>query len=333
MPMLRRIVELGCTLIDYERIVDEQGQRLVFFGRYAGLAGMIDTLWTLGRRLEYEGVGNPFAAVRRAYEYDNLEHAKREIGRIGERIRQEGLPNAIQPFVCGFTGYGNVSQGAQEIFDLLPTQVIDPTELDKGLLTAGECYKVVFREEHLAERTDGGSFELRDYYDHPEKYRCRFSRYLEHLTVLMNCIYWAPQYPRLVTREQLRKLFSDRGQPRLRVIGDITCDIGGSVECTVQATEPGDPVYVYEPLSEQLHDGVAGNGPVILAVDILPCELPVDSSTHFGRSLSPFIPALARADFGGRLHESGLPPELQRATIAYRGRLTELYRYLETEIS
>ncbi|MFQ5805498.1 MAG: bifunctional lysine ketoglutarate reductase /saccharopine dehydrogenase family protein [Phycisphaerae bacterium] len=332
MPMLRRIVELGCTLIDYERIVDEQGRRLVFFGRYAGLAGMIDTLWALGQRLQHEGVENPFALVRHAYEYDDLQQAKGEIRQVGERIRKDGLPAAIQPFVCGFAGYGNVSRGAQEIFDLLPVCEIPAHELAGASPSRRECYKVVFREEHLAERVDGGSFGLQDYYDHPENYRSKFFPYLRHLTVLVNCIYWEPKYPRLVTNGQLRELFSGHGRSRLRVIGDITCDINGSIECTVRATEPDDPVYVFEPESGRVQSGVAGDGPVILAVDILPCELPVDASAQFGKLLSPLIPALARANLGGALGESGLPPALQRATIVYKGELTGPYRYLEAEI-
>ncbi len=332
MPMLRRIVELGCTLVDYERIADEEGRRLVFFGRYAGLAGMIDTLWALGRRLQHEGIENPFTPVRQAYQYDNLEQAEREIRQIGERIRKDGLPAAIQPFVCGFAGYGNVSQGAQEIFDLLPVREIAPDELARAAPSLRDCYKVVFREEHTVERIDGGRFELQDYYDHPASYRSTFFPYVRHLTVLANCIYWEPKYPRLVTCEQLGTLFSGPDRPRLRVIGDITCDVDGSIECTVRATEPDDPVYVFEPKSGEVRSGVAGDGPVILAVDFLPCELPVDASTYFGQSLSPLIPALARADFDGPLDKSGLPPELQRATIVYKGKLTEPYRYLEPEI-
>jgi len=332
MPMLRQIVELGCTLIDYERIVDEQGRRLVFFGRYAGLAGMIDTLWALGQRLQHEGIENPFTLVRRAYEYDNLEHAKREIARIGERTRRDGLPAAVQPFIFGFAGYGNVSQGAQEIFDLLPVREIAPDELAAAAPLPRECYKVVFREEHMVERVDGGRFELQDYYDHPAGYRSTFFPYVRHLTVLVNCIYWEPKYPRLVTCQQLRAVFSGHAQPRLRVVGDITCDIDGSIECTVRPTEPDDPVYVFEPRSGEVRSGVAGDGPVILAVDILPCELPVDASIHFGQSLSPLIPALARADFSRPLGVSGLPPELQRATLVYKGKLTEPYRYLEPGI-
>ncbi len=337
MPMLRRIVELGCTLIDYERIADEKNRRLLFFGRYAGLAGMIDTLWALGQRLRHEGVENPFTQVRQAYEYEHLDHAKREIAQVGERIRQEGLPEAIQPFICGFAGYGNVSRGAQEIFDLLPVHKVAPDELSSVGPAAHECCKVVFREEHMVELKGAGNaandgFQLQDYYDYPEKYRSKFFSSVRYLTLLVNSIYWEPKYPRLVTCDQLRELFSGHDRPRLRAIGDITCDIEGSIECTVRPTDPGDPVYVYEPLTGQVHNGIAGNGPVVLAIDNLPCELPVDASTYFGRSLSPLMSALARADFNGALADSGLPPELQRATIVYKGELTEPYRYLESEI-
>ena len=144
----------------------------------------------------------------------------------------------------------------------------------------------------------------------------------------MNCIYWESKYPRMITRDHLRGLYEGSARPRLRVIGDISCDIAGSMECTVRTTTPGNPVYVYEPATGATPDGVAGDGPVILAVDFLPCELPVDSSNFFSRALSPLVPAMARADFSGPLADSGLPPALQRATIVYRGELTEPYRYL-----
>lgn len=41
MPMLSEMMGKRCNLIDYERIVDDSGRRLIFFGRFAGLAGMI----------------------------------------------------------------------------------------------------------------------------------------------------------------------------------------------------------------------------------------------------------------------------------------------------
>jgi len=332
MPALRRLMELGCTLIDYERIVDDQNRRLVFFGRYAGLAGMIDTLWAFGQRLRHEGIDSPFAQVRPAHRYTDLESVKREFAGIADAIRARGLPEAINPLVCGFTGYGNVSQGAQEIYDLLPVEEITPQQLASVRPNPHCCYKVVFREEHIVTRIDASApFELQEYYRHPERYRGVVFQYAPHLSLLVNCIYWEEKYPRLITREQFKELWN-AGQPRLRVIGDISCDIDGSLACTTRATDPAAPVYVYDPFTGETIDGVAGRGPVVLAVDFLPCELPIDASNYFSRTLRPFIPALARADFSAPLPGSGLPPELQRATIVYRGRLTEAYRHLEQHL-
>ena len=55
MPMLQRMIDRRCHLIDYEKIIDDKGRRLVLFGRHAGLAGMIETLRSIGLRLKEIG--------------------------------------------------------------------------------------------------------------------------------------------------------------------------------------------------------------------------------------------------------------------------------------
>ncbi len=328
MPMLRRIIELGCTLIDYERVTDENGRRLIFFGNYAGLAGMIEALWALGRRLAAEGIATPLSKVKRALEYPDLETAKAELRAVGEEIARDGLPREISPLVVGFAGYGNVSRGAQEILSLFPVEEVSPVELPKmGEGSNRRVYKVVFREEDMVEPIEpGAEFDLQDYYAHPERYRGVFERYLPHLDVLMNCIYWEPRYPRLVTKEWVRKNYPGA---RLRVIGDISCDVEGAIEATVKATEPDDPVYVYDPVHDRALPGLEGDGPVIMAVEILPTELPRESSTHFSSVLKGYVPAIAGADYGVDFSVLDLPPEIKRAVIVHRGRLTAGYRYLE----
>ncbi len=331
MPMLRRLIDLECQLIDYEKMVDEKGRRVVFFGRFAGLAGMIDSLWALGRRLEWKGVANPFRSIDQAFRYDDLESAKEAVARAGRAMRSEPLPKSLVPVVFGFAGYGSVSQGAQEILDLLPFEEIPVADLpDLGKRAKGDrVYKVVFKEEDMVEPVDSSAeFDLHDYYESPEKYRGTFARHLPHLTVLVNCIYWDPRYPRLVTKAQLWDLFA-AGEPKLKVVGDISCDIDGSIEFTVKATTPGSPVFVYDPATDKAVDGVEGHGTVVLAVDNLPCELPRESSTSFGRSLMPFIPRIASADYTVDFEELSLPHEIKSAIIVYRGELTPEFRYLE----
>ncbi|GAG17399.1 unnamed protein product, partial [marine sediment metagenome] len=251
---------------------------------YAGLAGMIDTLWALGDRLVWEGIANPFEPLTQASEYADLAAAKTAVQAIGETIRAEGLPASITPLTIGIAGYGNVSIGAQEILDLLPITDIDPADLLAGKLpenVAKTILKVVFHEKDTSlPLASDKKFELQEFYDHPERIRAAFERYLPHLTVLVNCIYWEPKYPRLVTIESARKLYAD-GQPKLHVIGDISCDVAGGVEITVKATEPDDPIYVYDPETGSIRSGVEGNGPVMMAIDILPSELPRESSAYF----------------------------------------------------
>lgn len=337
MPMLKEMLRKKCQLIDYEKVVDDRGRRLIFFGRFAGLAGMIDSLWAFGRRLRTEGMETPFTRVRQAYQYADLLEAKREISSVGDQIKAEGLPNRLVPLVCGFAGYGNVSQGAQEIFDLLPFQEISPHDLlslsGRQDLSPHFLYKVVFREEDMVSplaATD--QFQLQDYYDHPEKYRSVFHDFLPHLTIVVNGAYWDQRYPRLMTKADLRRLYAQDKGPRLRVVGDVSCDVDGGVEFTVKATDPGNPVYVYNPLEDTVQDGWEGAGPVVMAVYNLPCELARESSAYFSQILKGFVPEIVRADYSGPLEACRLPAPIKRALIVYQGELTPDYCYLEKHL-
>jgi hypothetical protein len=333
MPMLKRMLELGCTLIDYEKITDEKGRRLIFFGRHAGLAGMIESLWALGKRLDWEGILNPFSHLRHTYECKDLAEAKAAISKVGAKLRSEGLPESVTPLICGVAGYGNVARGVGEILDLLPIEEIEPKDI-AYLAVRSDCaanviYKVVFKEEHTVEPiSPGDRFDLQDFYDHPEKYRGKFESYVPYLTMIVNCIYWDAKYPRLVTKEYLKRLYG-AGKPRLRVIGDISCDVEGAIECTVHYTEADEPVFVYNPFTGEATDGHEGEGPVVMAVDILPSQLPRDASAYFSGVLREFIPAIARADYSAPFEQLELVPEIKRAVIAHRGELTPDYRYIE----
>jgi saccharopine dehydrogenase (NAD+, L-lysine-forming) len=333
MSMLQRLLDLGCTLIDYERIVDDHNRRLIFFGWHAGVAGMIDTLWALGQRLAWEGIANPFEQLRQTLAYHDLDAARIGLAEIRNCIEKEGLPEAVTPLVIGVAGYGNVSRGAQEMLDLLPVIEIEPQELPSLVVSQDysrhHLYKAVFEEQHMVEPLDpGASFVLQDYYDHPEKYLGVFEQYLPYLTVVVNAIYWTERYPRLVTKKGLRALLATP-QPCLRVIGDISCDVEGAIEATVKCTEPGDPIYVYDPFTDTTSDGHAGHGVVIMAVDILPSELPREASADFSRVLKPYIPAIARCDLTAPLEELDLPPEIRRAIVVHQGKLTPDYEYIQ----
>jgi saccharopine dehydrogenase (NAD+, L-lysine forming) len=144
----------------------------------------------------------------------------------------------------------------------------------------------------------------------------------------VNGIYWDARYPRLVTKGWLKEAWAEGRRPKLRVLGDISCDIDGSVECTVRPTEPGNPVYVYNPADGSTRDGHEGPGPVVMAVEILPTELPRESSAYFGEQLMKYIPDMMRLDLRGEFEWKDLPAPIRRSVIVYRGELTPDYSYI-----
>lgn len=66
MSLLDAILEKNIRLIDYEKLTDHDGQRVVAFGKYAGVAGMVNILHGLGLRLLALGHHTPFMVSRSA---------------------------------------------------------------------------------------------------------------------------------------------------------------------------------------------------------------------------------------------------------------------------
>ncbi len=334
MPMLKTMVEKGCTLMDYERITDEAGRRLVFFGYHAGLAGMIDSLWMAGRRLEQRGVANPFSRMRMSFEYRDLAEAVADVELAGREISRSGFPPEVSPFVVGVTGYGNVARGAHFVLKHLPLREVAPCDLAD--LRGGEASRNVvhvasFSEEHLVQRVDEEAFDLSDYLARPSGYRSIFGTYLPYIHLLINGIYWEPKYPRLVTRELLGVL-SAQGRLPLIGIGDISCDVEGSIEITSRTTTQWAPLVSYDPVSGEEDSRGEGPGVAVLAIDNLPAELPRDATEHFGNALFGFLHHLASLPLDKAFDVADYPGELRRATILWRGELTPGFEYLREYI-
>jgi len=328
MPMLQHILDVKATLIDYELISNAQNQRLVFFGRHAGLAGMVNSLWSWGQRQKILGQETPFSQIKQAQDYKDLAEIKSALKMLTPEIGEwmSGKP----PIVFGITGYGNVARGAQEILDILPTIELSADELLSVDLQeyTGKIIKVVFKEIDMFTPIDpANSFVLQDYFDHPEKYKSKFNPYLNKMNVLVSCIYWDTPYPRLITLEEIKVHYE--GSPSLAVVGDITCDIDGAIQFNSGSTLSPDPVYVYDPQTGKKSMGFEGNGVLLMAVDNLPTELPREASEAFGNALLPFVPAMGACDYSKPFDELSLPSEVKKAVIAHGGQLTPDYQYLE----
>jgi alpha-aminoadipic semialdehyde synthase len=210
--------------------------------------------------------------------------------------------------------------------EISPAKLLDLHKRKK--LPDNLVYKVIFKEEDLFEHVNGESFDLHDYYANPHLYRSKFEKFIPLLSMFINCVYWDKRYPRLVTREYLKKIYA-KGNPKLTVIGDISCDVEGSVECTLKPTEIDDPLFVYNPDTEKITMGHQGHGILVMAVDILPAELPRDSSDGFGDVLVNFVKPIADADFNEHFDDLDLPKAIKKALILHRGELTPEYKYME----
>ncbi|CAH9077061.1 unnamed protein product [Cuscuta europaea] len=336
MPLLDKILASKASLFDYELIVGDHGKRLLAFGKFAGRAGMVDFLRGLGQWYLNLGYSTPFLSLGSSYMYSSLAAAKAAVISVGEEIATTGLPSGICPLVFVFTGSGNVSHGAQEIFKLLPHTFVDASKLPelvgraKDLTPKRQSSKRVFQvhgcvvtsQDMVEHKEPSKSFDKVDYYAHPENYKPVFHKKIApYASVIVNCMYWERRYPRLITTQQCQDLMRNGSQ--LVGICDISCDIEGSIEFIKQTTSIDSPFCRYNPFNNTYHQDMEGNGILCSAVDILPTEYAKEASQHFGDILSQFVRSLASVE---SLDE--LPAPLRRACIVHLGNLTPLYDYI-----
>ncbi|XP_059431759.1 alpha-aminoadipic semialdehyde synthase [Corylus avellana] len=337
LPLLDKILTERVSLFDYELIVGDHGKRLLAFGKYAGRAGLIDFLRGLGHRYLSLGYSTPFLSLGASYMYPSLVAAKAAVISVGEEIATLGLPSGICPLIFVFSGSGNVSLGAQEIFKLLPHTFVDSSrlpelfEVARDLTQPARASKRVFQvygcvvtcQDMVKHKDPTKVFDKADYYAHPEHYKPIFhEKIAPYTSVIVNCMYWEKRFPRLLSTKQLQDLIGT-GCP-LVGISDITCDIGGSIEFVNQTTSIDSPFFRYDPLNDSYHQDMEGNGVICSAVDILPTEFAKEASQHFGDILSQFVGSLASAT-----DITKLPAHLRRACITHGGTLNSLYEYIQ----
>jgi alpha-aminoadipic semialdehyde synthase len=332
MPLLKQFIQQRVTLIDYEKITDLDGRRLVYFGRFAGICGLIDSLHYLGKKLEYKGIKNPFNAIKPAYQYDSLSQVIKVIRLVNNKIKRQGFDSKISPFIIGVTGHGHVSQGVQEIFQLLDPIEIHPKDMLEFVhhqkYIYNKIYKIVFSREEKLRSKQASGFYFEEYLKYPERFESNMDVYLPHLNMLIHTGYWDSRYPRLVTREMVNEL-SHKSNFRLEFIADISCDINGSIELTYKTTTQGNPVFTYYPEKEMFFDGYEHDGITILAVDNLPTELPKDSSKDFSSLIRDYVYQIAAHGVKDITNHAAIPREIRQAVITQGGRLTPKFAYLK----
>lgn len=189
---------------------------LVAFGKYAGIAGMIDTFQCLGRRLLASGYSTPFLNCPPSYIHYDLEEAKRCIIEMGNRIKNDGL-SVNEPLVFGFTGNGNVTRGALEIFQLLPHKMVSLEEAKELKNKPGPHHVVygvriqqpdIVKKMHSKSSHEKEELDVKHYRENPVEYESTFaSEVAPYVNVIVNGIYWDERYPRLLTKEEAKDVY------------------------------------------------------------------------------------------------------------------------------
>ena len=299
--LLQEILKKKIRLIDYEMLRDPQGNRLVAFGRYAGIVGAFNGLWTYGRRF------GKFS-LRRAFECFDINDLKLE-------LRKVKLP----PVKIILTGAGRVGKGAMETLDTAGIRKVNAE--DYLSRTFDEPVYVQLSSGDYHSRRAGGQFNREEFHQNPDRYDIRFNDFTKVTDILLAGTFWNPKAPMLFSEAEMAS--SDF---KIRIIADITCDINGSIPSTKRASSIIDPLYDYDPSTGTLHAPLKNDQFItVMAVDNLPCELPRSASEEFGRDLIDRIlkPLLSE------------DPELiiARGTLTESGALTSYFNYLEDYVS
>jgi saccharopine dehydrogenase (NAD+, L-lysine forming) len=331
--LLATFLKKKITLIDYEHITNSLGQRLVYFGRYAGMCGMIDTLHVFGQKLKLQGISNPFSDLENAVYYGNYGSAKTALNHLIKKIQRKGLDKKLSPFVIGILGHGNVSRGAQEVLEHIGAVDIHPRDIQTLAKNSTShkktIYKLVFLREEKLRSKNGKSFYFEEYLNHPERFESNLDKYLPLLNILVNASYWDKRYPRLLPESMLRRLCLAKTDFRLSVIGDLSCDIRGTIEITRRVTTPSKPAFVYDPASRKINNDLLHSGIAVMAIDNLPCEFPKESSMEFAEQIRDYVYQLAAHGVIDVTNHNALPDVIRNATITQNGRLTRRFKYLK----
>ncbi len=331
MSFLKACLAKKITLVDYEKMVDSRGKRLVYFGRFAGVCGIIDSLHYLGKKLEWKGLKNPFSSIQPAYKYKSLKAAKLAFNEVAQQIRHQGFGKNLSPFIIGITGHGNVSKGVEEIIDLLNPIEIHPRDMLQFIRyqrkISHKLYKIVFLKEEKLRSKNGKGFYFEEYLKNPRHFESNLDNYLGYLNIFIHTSYWDKRFPRMITRKMVHNL-AKKELFRLEFIGDISCDVNGSVELTYKTTTPLNPTFTYIPQKRKFVDGYKSEGITVLAVDNLPAELPKDASIEFSSLIREYVYQIAAHGVRDLTRHMAFPAEIRRAVITEEGKLTRDFSYL-----
>ena len=294
--LLLSILNKKITLIDYENIRGKNGTRCLGFGRFAGIVGCYNTLNLLLKVLGKQSLAS-------AYKINDYE-------RLVLNLKNLYFPKTK----ILVTGDGRVAKGVIELLNQTNIKAVSKKDfLEKKFDQPIFCN---LETKDYVTNNSSTNFNLEHFINNPQDYSSSALQYLKETNILISAHYWDPSSPKIFESEDLKDL------QNLKIVGDITCDINGSVPTTIRSTTIEEPNYWIERYTlkeiDENNDGIA-----VMAVDNLPSELPRDSSTEFSEGIiKEVLPFLLKEDDGRILN----------GTITTDGSFLEKYNYLNNYI-
>ncbi|MBX9887871.1 MAG: NAD(P)-dependent oxidoreductase [Flavobacteriaceae bacterium] len=294
--LLKAILEKNIDLYDHETIVDANNRRLIGFGRYAGIVGAYNSIRAFGLKFE-------LFKLPKAETLSGKEDLIRQLKRI-----------TLPPIKFVITGTGKVGGGIKEILDAIKVkQVTVDNYLTKNYAQA--VYAQIDVMDYN-KRIDGQVINCKDFYMNPAAYVGDFERFTKVSEIVITGHFHANEAPAILTKEMLQSK-----DCKIKVVGDVSCDINGPIACTLRASTIENPNYGYLTSEHKEVDVFHPAAIVVMAVDNLPCEIPKDASEGFGTMfLQHVIPAFFNSDKEG---------VLARAKMTEKGKLTPRFSHLQ----
>lgn len=294
--LLKAILEKNIDLYDHETIVDGNNNRLIGFGKYAGIVGAY----------------NGFRAFGMKFELFNLPKAETLSGKeaLVEKLKRQVLP----PIKIVLSGHGKAGMGAKEILDGMKIKQVSI----ENYLTKIYSEPVYVQIDVLDynKRKDGQVLGNKDFYENPTAYESDFERFTKVSDIYMAAHFYGNEAPVILSQEMLKAK-----DCKIKIVADISCDVQGPIACTLRSSTIAEPFYGYLPHENKEVPMTHPGAIVVMAVDNLPCELPKDASEGFGKMfMQHVIPAFFNGDKDGIL---------QRAKMTENGKLTERFKYLQ----
>lgn len=293
--LFHTLMDKNITLIDYECLEHDDGQRIIGFGFFAGIVGGHNGMMAYGNRTKQFQLGRVFEVK----DYRELIHT------------YFGLK--LPPVKIIVTGSGRVSHGILEIMNLMDVQEVDLDEYKSKQFSYPVYLQLKGGDLYKHKKT--GTYNRNHFHQHAEEYDCLFEQYISHTDILMNGIFWDKTIPRLFEMETMqRKNFA------IKTIADITDDANGSIPCNLGDTTKENPIYGVDKLTGKKTLPYVETSVDVMAVGNLPNELPRDASRYFGEQLIKYV--LDDIVKGGS-------NVVDKATVLRKGKLTTHFEYLQ----